>query len=431
MTTPEYKQADPDTLDGLLQRGRGEGYRRALLDPSRATDVVIHCIAVDPRWDHQVESRNWFYASLVAELGIDLARLRVSSVHPPARSGDAAARITTRVLELSAKRGIPGAVEQLRLYLRSNRDPEQALHSLLPFAGQVEEAPLLQEILEHADERQIADALWVVHDLDAAPWPDWRRASSIINSAVLAETGRRAELRSGSGGSSPKRDNAMRARLIKEAGSAPAWTPLARLAALDVDDDVLLEVAATLLDDPTQKGIVRTAIRHTLWRLNTSKALDWARLTASENTESGSAALNLLTKLAEAVDVPQLRSFLEWAIAEGRGGIYTQCALVEALGRLRDASSIPAFKLLFNTTVYSYLRGMCAVALSRTDPNFPSGSALECLWDCESGTRLLAINAAEVTSEIVRKRLTQMAGDVTEGRQCRLAAAGALQAATR
>ena len=70
--------AEPSTLLGLIQRGRGAGFGAALTQPALARDHVVDCIVGDPRWDHQVEQRDWRYAVLVAELGIELARLRAA-----------------------------------------------------------------------------------------------------------------------------------------------------------------------------------------------------------------------------------------------------------------------------------------------------------------------------------------------------------------
>lgn len=67
---------ESNTLLGLVQRGRGAGFEAALTQPAQARAHVVDCIVRDPRWDHQVEQRDWLYAALVAELGIEPARLR-------------------------------------------------------------------------------------------------------------------------------------------------------------------------------------------------------------------------------------------------------------------------------------------------------------------------------------------------------------------
>ncbi len=62
----------------MMQRGRGACYRPALDQRAAAADFVVGCIVHDPRWDHQVEERDWLYATLIADPWSDLPRLRAS-----------------------------------------------------------------------------------------------------------------------------------------------------------------------------------------------------------------------------------------------------------------------------------------------------------------------------------------------------------------
>ncbi len=140
--------AEPATLLGLLQRGRGAGYLAALTHPEQGAAIIVHCISHDPRWDRQVEERAWFYASLVAELHIELAQLRAAFDPPPSQSGDAAGWLATDVFSLSARRGLPGGVSELRRYLLSGRDPQLALSYLVPLAGHPEAVGLLDDVLD-------------------------------------------------------------------------------------------------------------------------------------------------------------------------------------------------------------------------------------------------------------------------------------------
>src|SRR6516162_8333076 len=72
----QEKHADADTLLGQLQRGRGEGYRRALAQPRHeACGYLLDCITNDPRLDSQVEDRAEYYAALAIETEFDLEPL--------------------------------------------------------------------------------------------------------------------------------------------------------------------------------------------------------------------------------------------------------------------------------------------------------------------------------------------------------------------
>jgi hypothetical protein len=423
---PEQQWADPVSLLGLLQRGRGAGYRQAILAPQKAVDRVVECVADDPRWDHQVEDRGWFYAGLVAELGVDLARLRAAFDQPPHEGGDDAAWIALSVFELSARRGIPGAMNELRRYLRSGRDAELALEHILP-AATLSESGLLEEILEFADATQLRESMWAVEDLNVSPWPEWRRASSVVDAAVATVLEWRRTPRAAPADWARGRNEQLRSVLVQKGSEASPGTPLASLTALaDGQDNALLGVAATLLNDPSLRGIVHVATRHTLWNLTSPSALTWARSMASEDTEGGWAALQLFARLAEPGDLPKLRQLLERAVALGDDGIRAQCSVVEALGRLRDGESVAVIESLFETTVYSYLRSRCAEALSVTASDFRSRLAIECLWDCEPAARLLAVQTAARGSPTVDIRLAQMANDVTEDEACRRSARGSV-----
>ena len=166
----EDRWAGPGTLLGLLQRGRGEGYRRSLIERDEASELVVECIVDDPRLDPQVEDRGWFYAALVDELGIDLPLLRRAYADDEVRNPnpfgwDTSAWLATDVFELVARRGIPGGVTELRRYLRTGRDLGLALDHLLPLATHREAAGLLEDILEVADaERLRAELSWCAGD---------------------------------------------------------------------------------------------------------------------------------------------------------------------------------------------------------------------------------------------------------------------------
>ncbi|MEV5344018.1 hypothetical protein AB0K93_36995, partial [Streptomyces sp. NPDC052676] len=55
-----------------------------------------------------------------------------------------------------------------------------------------------------------------------------------------------------------------------------------------------------------------------------------------------------------------------------------------------------------------------ARALAATDPSFPAGFAVECLWDCEESTRELAARHAETGDTRVVEQLRRLAADPAE-----------------
>ena len=66
--------APANSILGLLQRGRGEGYRRVIsLPKNESWPLLIECICNDPRLDSQVENRAEYYAQIALEIGLDLS----------------------------------------------------------------------------------------------------------------------------------------------------------------------------------------------------------------------------------------------------------------------------------------------------------------------------------------------------------------------
>jgi hypothetical protein len=78
--------ADPTTVLGKLQRGTGDGFLEVVALPTdEGADLVWACVVRDPRWDQQVESRDRYYADLIAHLDFDPDRLRTQNCpEPPA-----------------------------------------------------------------------------------------------------------------------------------------------------------------------------------------------------------------------------------------------------------------------------------------------------------------------------------------------------------
>src|SRR5207302_9799042 len=73
--------AAPDSLLGLLQRGRGQGYINALAaGRASAEAAIVECVTHDPRIAHQVESRDEYYGRCAIELD---AVVRLHTGYPP------------------------------------------------------------------------------------------------------------------------------------------------------------------------------------------------------------------------------------------------------------------------------------------------------------------------------------------------------------
>jgi hypothetical protein len=146
--------ASADSLVGLVQRGHGRGFLWALEEPAIGRVAVARSVVDDPRWDHQVEDRAWYNAALIEELGIEPAELRAGLEHDldPNTGQDVGAWMTVDTLTVCARRGVPGAVDELRRYLHIARDLQQILEQLVELHALEDTEWLRDEILDVADQ---------------------------------------------------------------------------------------------------------------------------------------------------------------------------------------------------------------------------------------------------------------------------------------
>lgn len=69
--------ADPESLLGMLQRGRGKGYLAALeAAPETVWPLLFECVTNDPRLDPEGENREEYYAALIVATGMDVEPFR-------------------------------------------------------------------------------------------------------------------------------------------------------------------------------------------------------------------------------------------------------------------------------------------------------------------------------------------------------------------
>ncbi|MEU2060926.1 hypothetical protein [Streptomyces sp. NPDC013455] len=106
----EMAYAHPDTVEGLLQRGRGLGAVRALRDPRGSAAHVYDGIRRDWRWDG-TDHRSLYLARLVRDLELSPTPV----VDQPAGDEEACAR-ACEVLESLALAGSDEAREGLRAH---------------------------------------------------------------------------------------------------------------------------------------------------------------------------------------------------------------------------------------------------------------------------------------------------------------------------
>ncbi|MFJ9456158.1 hypothetical protein ACIRST_13850 [Kitasatospora sp. NPDC101447] len=131
MTQRRHEYAPPNTLPGLLQRGRGLGATMAAEDPAAAADLVYGCIRWEWRWDAALDDRHLYLARLVRDLELPLAPV-VGMLAGDEGTRDRAAG----VLALLARGGSAEARDALRAHL----PPETQETPEAPEAPEAQEA---------------------------------------------------------------------------------------------------------------------------------------------------------------------------------------------------------------------------------------------------------------------------------------------------
>jgi hypothetical protein len=155
----------------LLQRGRGEGYLRALaLDRPTAAAAILECLTNDPRLDRQCEARADYYASLAIELGVGLepiARIIRDAERPD--NEDEYSSLSVRTLVALAKRNYGNAADIFCDYVNWGSIWQAGAHELdgVPYsclhervAQAIEGRFLTDEYLEGALVGNLTETLW-------------------------------------------------------------------------------------------------------------------------------------------------------------------------------------------------------------------------------------------------------------------------------
>ena len=437
--------ASADSLLGRLQRGRGQGYRDALAVPrSEAASALISCVTSDPRVDHQVESRDDYYARIAVDIELDLAPLE-AFLHVPraAASSDDDWRDVLALYTLGSmgRLGRADAVALLRRYVEVGQDLRTALEAL--------SWPTVLNV--DGLDRVVAARAGSVDELarnlpllpDREPWLTWRRTNERIAEAAARShlwhtqhERRRAELAqkpvmellrerevSALRGRSDNRD---RTELLE---AALGNDPQIRHDAIKVlgwqrDQRVLDAAEAELRRFPDQDWPPNAGAIAVLQLLRDGP-LPRVRSWLNERGRLREMAMHAVAEWPEPGDEDLLRTMASQFRDQDQ--LYSACDGVDALVRLGDRGSAPLFETIFEETTYSYLRHRVARGLALLSPTFEETFAVECLWDCEDQTVAVGCAAASLASDAVRGQLSRVAFDKLADRHTRALAARRLR----
>lgn len=447
--------APSGTLLGLLQRGRGDGTLHALAAPrAEALAALNHCVLSDPRHDWQVENRSLYYARLYLDLagGLDAIEAHLFGAEDQLDTEENRTGLALAVLGHLASYGRQDALLLLRRYAATGtnwawaldelalRDDDTGLRALaLPVlarfpAGREGDAELASAVRDAFEPRPWR--LWAEDQRDAVgarvraaqeqgsfdrwqrqmrpsgPRPgwsvqavfDWAQEGLERGAALHGPAARCLTAVAG-----PED----RPRIIEAARSGPDGARCAALHYLaESCDPAVLDLieAAAGADSRTVADVAVAAFE----RMRGEPAVDRARGWVHRPDALGAAAGAVLACRGGAQDsLLVLGALRETVRAEGPDATALY-ALVDGAGRLGIGCAAPVLRHIYRETASSQLRGRTARALAATDPTFPTGFAVECLWDCEETTREVAALHAETGDVRVAERLRRLAADPAE-----------------
>jgi hypothetical protein len=199
-------------------------------------------------------------------------------------------------------------------------------------------------------------------------------------------------------------------RAAREGDEGARCTALRYLADSN-DRDALDLIEAAVTDGTTP--VVEAAV-DAFERMRSIAAVDRARGWAHRPDALGAAAGRMLACRGGTQDSDLVLGALREAVRGEGPDAPTLWTLVEGTGRLGIVCAAPVLRHIYRETASSHLRGRAARALAATDPSFPAGFAVECLWDCEETTREVAARHAETGDARVVEQLRRLAADPAE-----------------
>ncbi|MFJ7304559.1 HEAT repeat domain-containing protein [Streptomyces sp. NPDC099088] len=447
--------APSGTLLGLLQRGRGDGTLHALTAPrAEALAALNHCVLRDPRHDWQVENRSLYYARLYLDLagGLDEIERHLFDAEDVLDDCESRTGLSLAVLGHLASYGRQDALALLRRYAATGTNWAWALDELALRDDDAGLRALAVPTLARFPADPEGEAALTAAVRDAFEPRPWRLWADDPRPSVAARV--RAAQEAGSF------DRWQ--RQMRPSGPRPGWSVQAvfdwaqqgidRGAALYVPAARCLTAVAGPEDRPEiveaardgAEGARCTALRY-LADGNDPDALDLIEAAvANGSTGVTEAAVDAFERMRGAAAVVRARGWAHRPDALGaaagrvlacRGGAQdrdlvlgalreavrgegpdapTLWTLVDGTGRLGIACAAPVLRHIYRETASSHLRQRAARALAVTDPSFPAGFAVECLWDCEETTRETAARHAETGDARVVDQLRRLAADPAE-----------------
>ena len=452
MPAPDYIAAS-DTLLGLLQRGRGEGYRRVLEIPKMESHALLmQCITRDPRLDSQCESRDEYYASLAIEIELPLEQLAdYLRQNDDPNESSSKTRLTVTTLTELAKRTYRNAEEILFDYIKWGQWWEWPLNDLLSLPGDKHTELIARAIEEHFPTGDALDE--AMRSWPAEQFVNLSRFSSRIGASVskVSTKTTQGNLPDLAALSPPELLGMANEKNYRALGKA-----IAEIVSPDEVDLLISHVSLekpfvtyvalagltklappnlsewlsnfwSTIPEPSQDTLTRNhgfvalrqSFRRAILALPPGATLLLARVWINEKDfRKQDMAEDVLQAHATPDDISILRASLRPMLTdeEAEWG----CFMIKAFYNLPDIGIIPELIDIFYHFRFSMGRSYAAEAIQITSPEFFAKTlAIECLWDCEEGTRELGAKFAPLESSEALQRIRHLAADSFESEMVR------------
>lgn len=459
--------APAETLLGLLQRGRGAGFLRALDDsPPEVRPLLLECIVNDARWDTQVEERADYYGRLTLLTGLEPNSIESSlrTGRGPGAMRDMSLAIDT--LGRMAQLGSASALRVLREYVAYGSEWDFALEQLaqLPDPAAIEGlADIVCARFSTGKEMEEKSGYGLFLETALHPlWEQWRPVHPCIVrllNEVQEVAGSYKWEEAPDYNTFPVHE--LLTAINKRNRQEIEKIPLSRLR----DTDVKTYVAAFSTDNPSAWSAAVRCLRAMklaapYYDLALDRAMHYVEATTAFNKQGREhgAIADLLAQLPAEItlpvarrwynapqwqlryvgerileqhatleDIPQVRAALSTAIASAtpfNTDMYRVCAALDILSRFPGIGPMPEVEEAFTQTAYSPARRRAGRAMQANAYEwFSETYALECMCDCDEETREIGCESVSLLMPRALERLNDLAKDEFEAEIVRGAAA--------
>ncbi len=388
--------ASHNSLEGLLQRGRGLGAVRAAQDPAGAAPLVYDGIRRDWKWDEQGDGRAHYQARLIRDL-----ELSPTPVVDQLRGDEGEWSRASYVLELLALAGSDEAREGLRGYVREGEHWVRVLESVAtdwPAEWWEDLGDVARRRMDREEDPLQSCEPWIRFGMApaVAPRPSLDGLSDEQLLALLAADGTEYNMKIAS--------------LRALCGRPPVEGLIPLVPSLGLADG-----------RRTMPWLRRTVVDH-LGALAVPAAREWA---ADEREWLSRLGMDVLANHPGPEALPGLVAELAEQLQRRDWCGPDETAKQLARFGSAAAQAAPVLRRLWLRTPHSYERADYLAALAAIDPSELEDMYAESLWDCEERSRLLGIASAPLQPQ-TWERITVLRDDPMEFSSVRVAAGARL-----